>query len=453
MNSELLSKYNVPGPRYTSYPTVPLWDTVPVQPATWQSLVKQTFGATNATSGISLYIHLPFCEKLCTYCGCNTRITVNHAVERVYMEALRKEWQLYLGFLPAKPRVQEIHLGGGTPTFFSPDNLKALVSSVLETSDTAAGHAFGFEAHPGNTTPAHLKALSEAGFSRISIGVQDFDPEVLAIINRFQTYDQVKKLTEDARAMGYHSINYDLVYGLPLQRSRSFAATVERVVALRPDRIALYSYAHVPWVKPGQRKFSEADLPAPEQKLELYRIACDRLAAAGYVNIGMDHFALPADPLCRASANKTLHRNFMGYTTQPAGLLIGLGASAISDSGSAYVQNEKKLETYYARLRENRLPFFKGHVLTREDVILRQHIRQLMCHFETSWSEEALRTEAVYEALGRLRELEADGLVRIAPYRLEVTGKGKPFVRTVCRAFDARLYAGKDAPVMFSQTV
>lgn len=453
MNPQLLQKYNVPGPRYTSYPTVPYWDSTPPSAAEWQSLVKDTFDITNTSYGISLYIHLPFCERLCTYCGCNTRITVNHAVEQPYLNALLQEWQMYLEVLGARPQIREIHLGGGTPTFFSPENLKLLISSILQQADVHPEYEFGFEAHPSNTTDQHLQVLFDLGFKRISIGVQDFNPVILDLINRRQTYAQVKHLTLKAREIGYTSINYDLVYGLPQQHLFEIADTIERVTELRPDRIALYSYAHVPWVKAGQRKFTTDDLPSAEQKLNLYNTSRQILETAGYIEIGMDHFALPSDTLCQAAASHRLHRNFMGYTTSPTRLLVGLGASSISDCWWGYAQNEKTIEQYYQRLRQKELPFFKGHVLTREDLILRRHILNLMCHFETSWEHPRDQCEGLYEALDRLEELHNDGLVELSPFHLKVTPQGRSFVRNISMAFDTRLWSKVPDTALFSQTV
>ncbi|RDB07752.1 oxygen-independent coproporphyrinogen III oxidase [Runella aurantiaca] len=451
MNSQLLQKYNVPGPRYTSYPTVPYWDKTPVTDERWKNLVNDTFEVSNATQGISLYIHLPFCERLCTYCGCNTRITVNHKVEHPYIKALLKEWQLYTDFLPNRPQLREIHLGGGTPTFFSPENLKRLINGLLEKADVHPDAEFGFEAHPANTTDEHLTALYEVGFRRISIGVQDFNPIVLELINRPQTYEQVQHLTEKAREIGYTSVNYDLVYGLPQQQISTVAKTISEVIQLRPDRIALYSYAHVPWVKPGQRKFTEEDLPDAAKKLAIYDNCREALETAGYTDIGMDHFALPTDGLYEAVQQKHLHRNFMGYTTTQTNLLIGLGVSAISDCWWGYAQNEKTVEKYYERLKSNELPLFRGHVLTREDLILRRHIQRLMCNFETSWYDSKEQCKELYDALARLEEPEKDELVIIEPYHLTVTKKGRNFIRNISMAFDARLWNDIPQTAIFSQ--
>lgn len=453
MSPDLLQKYDVPAPRYTSYPTVPHWDTTPPDPGFWEDAVKKTFDLTNRAEGISLYVHLPFCERLCTYCGCNTRITINHAVERIYMKAVLREWDRYLSIFGERPNLKEIHLGGGTPTFFSPENLGELLDGLLKDADIAPGNEFSFEAHPGNTTLEHLRVLYDRGFRRISIGVQDFDPAVLKIINRYQTYEDVKQLTESAREMGYQSVNFDLVYGLPLQKIGSFLKTVEEVGRLKPDRIALYSYAHVPWVKPGQRKFSEADLPDPAQKLALYSAACSYLKEAGYAGVGMDHFALPGDELCVAARKGELHRNFMGYTISRTRLLVGLGASAISDAGTGYVQNEKVVEDYYAGLEKRRFPYFKGHALTRTDGVIRHHILNIMCGLKTSWADPQVAIPEIYDALERLEEMEKDGLVVLKPYELEVTPLGQSFLRNICMAFDSRLWTAKSGSARFSQAV
>ena len=266
----LIEKYNTAVPRYTSYPAVPFWDTnVPGQEE-WKELVKVKFDASNLNDGISVYIHLPFCESLCTYCGCNTRITANHNVEGPYIEAVLKEWSMYLRLFETKPNIRELHLGGGTPTFFNAIRLKQLIEGILSTAVVCEDAALSFEAHPNNTSDEHLKVLYKLGFRRVSLGIQDFDEDVQNIVNRIQTYESVKYVTDKAREIGYTSVNYDLIYGLPLQTERSIKKTFEKIIQLRPDRIAFYSYAHVPWLKPGQRKFTEADLPEGKIKRNLY---------------------------------------------------------------------------------------------------------------------------------------------------------------------------------------
>jgi len=340
----LISKYNQPVPRYTSYPTVPFWNNE-VAPQQWHLLFKQTFTAQNAMEGISLYIHLPFCESLCTYCGCNKKITTNHAVEEVYVEALLKEWNLYIQLMGERPRLREIHLGGGTPTFFSPARLARLLESIMKTGNIPADAQFSLEGHPNNTTREHLDELYRLGFRRISYGVQDLDPRVQQVINRIQPFDKVQRATEEARSAGFTAVNFDLIYGLPLQTVDSIEQTISQVCSLGPDRIAFYSYAHVPWASRGQRLFSEADLPGAAEKLDLYLRGKDLLTAAGYADIGMDHFALPQDELFKAKAERKLNRNFMGYTTQSSGLLLGLGVSAISDLNTVVLRRIINLYT------------------------------------------------------------------------------------------------------------
>jgi len=454
MDKDLLFKYNIPGPRYTSYPTVPYWQKTPPAIQKWKELVQDAFTVSNQKEGISLYVHLPFCESLCTYCGCNTRITINHAVENKYIQAVLKEWKMYCEIFGAeKPLIRELHLGGGTPTFFSPGNLVKLVSGLLENALVHPDARFGFEAHPGNTTDEHLLALFSVGFRRISIGVQDFNPVVLAMINRHQTFEQVKHLTLKAREIGYTSVNYDVVYGLPQQKNCSMMQTMLRVIQLKPDRIAFYSYAHVPWIKPGQRSYTENDLPDADHKMAIYEAGRSALELAGYEDIGMDHFALKSDELYHAATQERLHRNFMGYTDTRTQLLIGLGASSISDSWTGYAQNEKKVEDYYKKLASNELPLFRGHELSREDMIMRKHILRLMTSFETSWANSSEVCAELYQALERLGEMEFDELVEVEPFRLRITEKGHAFVRNVCMAFDARLWADLPQTALFSQTV
>lgn len=451
--NHLIEKYNVPAPRYTSYPTVPYWDSKVPSQQQWRQSVQSTFASGNAADGISLYIHLPFCESLCTYCGCNTRITVNHNVEMPYINALLKEWSLYLDLFKTKPAIKELHLGGGTPTFFSPAHLRQLISGVLSGAALCSDAELSFEAHPANTTAEHLQTLYSLGFRRISLGIQDFDPKVQQVINRVQRVEDIERVTAQARATGYTSVNYDLIYGLPFQTAESMISTIGRTVALHPDRIAFYSYAHVPWIKPGQRMFTEADLPSGNAKRLLYELGRDALENAGYTEIGMDHFALPDDPLCRAEKQKTLHRNFMGYTVCHTKLLIGLGASAISDSWNGFVQNEKKVEDYYKKIEQGLFPFFKGHILSAEDLVLRKHILNIMCRQETSWEKEEEQCNALHDGIRRLKEAEADGLVSIRPFHLWVLPEGRPFLRNICMALDAKLWAHQPAAQLFSKTI
>lgn len=442
----LISKYNVPAPRYTSYPTVPFWEDNLNEEA-WKSSVKETF-KIHGDEGISLYIHLPYCESLCTYCACNTRITVNHAVEKPYVETLLKEWQLYLAQLGKKPLIKEIHLGGGTPTFFSSENLAHLISSILKTCQIAKDHDFSFEGHPSNTTAQHLQTLFDLGFRRVSFGVQDFDVTVQEAINRHQTFEEVKTVFETARKIGYTSINVDLVYGLPFQTPHSVGETVKKVIELFPERIAFYSYAHVPWLKPGQRKFSEKDLPVDSIKRQLYSIGRVLFTAASYCDIGMDHLALKNDPLFSAQEQGTLHRNFMGYTTGNSKLLIGLGCSAISDSGTAFSQNIKTVEEYMNAVNEGHFPISKGHILSAQDIIVRKKIMDIMCKGKTS----LVGATALTSLFSRLVEPLKDELVELRGDDLVVTPIGKQFLRNICLAFDERYWKRNVKSDVFSTT-
>ncbi|MNK03649.1 Oxygen-independent coproporphyrinogen-III oxidase [compost metagenome] len=451
MNTPTLTeKYHVAAPRYTSYPTVPYWDEANFDTNKWSKAVVNAFNESNLEEGISLYVHLPFCEDLCTYCGCNTRITKNHSVEKPYIDALLKEWQLYLGLFKSKPLIKELHLGGGTPTFFSPRNLDFLIRGLLEGAQLHKDAEFSFEAHPGNTTEAHLFTLSRLGFKRLSLGIQDFDPIVQLAINRVQTVEQVNDITQLARQNGYHSVNYDLIYGLPNQTLSGLSETIGEVLRLRPDRIAFYSYAHVPWIKPGQRRYTEDDLPSSESKQELYNIGRELLKEGGYVDIGMDHFSLTTDSLYEAEQTGTLHRNFMGYTHQYSKLMIGLGVSSISDTWNAFAQNVKTVENYMEMVNNGEFPALKGHILNETDLLIRKHILNIMCKGRTSWTALNLENEAFAMGLTRMRWLAQDGLVFLSANELQVTPFGKRFLRNICMALDVRLWEKQPETQQFS---
>jgi oxygen-independent coproporphyrinogen-3 oxidase len=449
-DQQLIAKYHVPAPRYTSYPTVPYWDKEGFEADHWIAGVRSSFNHSNARDGISLYIHLPFCESLCTYCGCNTRITRNHGVELPYIEALLKEWAMYQRIFTDQPVIRELHLGGGTPTFFNPENLGMLIEGILANAAVHPEAEFSFEAHPGNTSEAHLRTLYNLGFKRLSLGIQDFDPKVQLVINRIQTVEEVAHITDLARLIGYTSVNYDLIYGLPLQDAEGLAATIESVLELSPDRIAFYSYAHVPWVKPGQRRYTEKDLPDAEEKQRLYEMGRDMLKGGGYHEIGMDHFTLEPDSLYAAEKEGKLHRNFMGYTHQYSELMIGLGVSSISDSWKAFAQNVKKVEDYLDLVNAGQLPIFKGHILNAEDLVIRRHILNLMCAGRTAWFLPEEQHPAFFEGLERMKLIAEDGLVILGEQELEVTVKGKRFLRNICMALDSRLWANQPKTQLFS---
>lgn len=450
----LVRKYNQPTPRYTSYPTVPYWK-AHFEAETWKEHFQQQFHKENAVNGISLYIHLPFCESLCTYCGCNKKITTNHSVEEEYLEALEAEWKLYKKLMRQTPVIREIHLGGGTPTFFSPANLKRLLDAILKGSIVHPQHSFSIEGHPNNTTEAHLKMLYKAGFRRISYGVQDLDPEVQRIINRIQPFAHVQRATETARSVGFTSVNFDLIYGLLLQTLESIEQTIEQVLTLKPDRIAFYSYAHVPWTSKAQRLFNESHLPTAEQKIQLYLKGKELFTAAGYSDIGMDHFALPTDELYKAREEGRLHRNFMGYTTQNTKFLLGLGVSSISDVGTAFAQNGKTIHDYYAAVKIGELPIQKGYTLTDEDLLFRRYILDISCKGETVFDPKHIMLLERH-SFPRFALLEADGLIEWSRSGLKLTPTGHFFIRNVCAAFDLYLLRETEnttAPQKFSNAI
>lgn len=431
---KLIHKYDVQVPRYTSYPSLPHWSDMPSD-GQWELLVKKHLKASK--EGISIYIHLPFCERLCTYCGCNTRITVNHQVEQPYLHSILTEWEHYIKVFGQKPLIKELHLGGGTPTFFSPENLVRLLTGIFAHAEIAKNPEFSIEAHPGVTTRKHLEVLAELGFKRVSFGIQDFNQEILKAINRRQTVDQIEQITRDARSLGFDSINYDFVYGLPFQKKEDIIRNMEYVKQLRPDRIAFYSYAHVPWKKGGQRKFTEADLPGTLEKLEMYETGRKLFIEAGYKEMGMDHFALPNDELYVALKDKTLSRNFMGYIPHAPNMLIGLGCSAISDTGDCYVQNHPVVEDYMAKVNSGNWAFVKGHKLTDEELRIKQHITNLMCYFETSWHES--EDDFFAQVKDELSVTNAEGITEVSGRSLKITAKGRHFVRNVCALIDPHI--------------
>ena len=455
MTRSLIDKYNVPGPRYTSYPTVPYWDVGEFSARQWLTHAKRCFRESNDSEGVSVYIHLPFCETPCTFCGCCKKFTRNHVVEEPYVADVVSEWSMYCEHFGAKPRIKELHIGGGTPTFFSASNLSKLMESIFARADITEPVEFSFEGNPSSTTEEHLRSMRGHGFRRLSLGVQDFNPVVQRTINRIQPFEEVARVTETARRLDYSSINFDLIYGLPRQHLAGLVQTIEKVVDLRPDRIAFYGYAHVPWVpEASQRRFAESEIPRGEQKRALYEVGRELLLEAGYREIGMDHFALESDALYIAAQAGTLHRNFMGYTPLYSTLCVGLGMSAISDARYAFAQNEKTVEAYHARVSAGELPVFRGHSLSEEDMVLRRHILDLMCRNETDLEQGVSRLDCAQECVARLDGLIADEVVEVEGSRIRITQLGQAFLRNVCMAFDARLWRGEQSQArMFSDTV
>jgi len=449
----LIQKYNIPGPRYTSYPTVPFWDKEGIDLEDWKQSTIKSFNESNDSEGISVYIHLPFCESLCTFCACHKRITKRHSVEEPYLQTVLKEWNLYCDMLGEKPKIREIHLGGGTPTFFSSENFKGLIDGIFKRADKFRNFELSFEGHPNHTSEEQLQTLYNLGSRRNSFGIQDYDPIVQKAIHRVQSFDQVKKVNDLSRKIGYESISHDLIFGLPFQTEKSIRDTIKKTIKLKPDRIAYYSYAHVPWIKGvGQRGFDENDLPKENEKRYLYELGKQLFFDAGYVEIGMDHFALPTDSLHKAMENKKLHRNFMGYTAGKTQLMIGLGMSSISDSWYAFAQNEKTVEAYTEKVNQGKIPIFRGHLLTDTDLIIRKHILNLMCNLETKWNNH-LSLATKNEITDRLSEIITDGLIEISNDKIKVKEEARMFVRNVCMAFDLRLIENKPEVRIFSMTI
>ncbi len=436
----LIDKYNVPIPRYTSYPTVPFWKDDLIDNVDWKLQIEKAIKANKTKEGISLYIHLPFCEQLCTYCGCNKRITKNHAVENVYIKALLKEWNYYKAILGKDVVVRELHLGGGTPTFFSPENLVFLLNELLKDVQIHPEKEFSFEGHPNNTTKEHLQSLYTIGFRRVSFGVQDLNLKVQTAINRIQPFEKTKQVTNWAREIGYESVNFDLIYGLPFQTINTIKETIETVIQLQPNRIAFYSYAHVPWTQKSQRAYDENDLPKGKDKYALYDLGKQLFTDANYTDVGMDHFALENDGLLISKQNGLLHRNFMGYTTTNTEMLIGLGVSAISDVFYGFRQNYKTVEEYYASLDIDTLPIHRGINVSDEDIIYRKHILNIACKGTTDWKDE-IEITALME--NQLNDLQKDGLINWKETQLEVTTLGWNFLRNICAVFDKKMNDNK----------
>ncbi len=448
-HGSFFSKYDVPAPRYTSYPTVPYWTENPTVEQ-WINQLKA--GLAPETSSWSLYIHIPFCETLCTFCGCNTTITKDHKRESPYVTRILKEREAYLKSAPelAHRPLVNMHLGGGTPTFLSASELDRLVGGLLQglTKDPR-GFEGSIEIDPRRTTPEQLEVLRKHGFNRVSLGVQDFDPEVQRLVNRIQPFEQTKAITDAARSLGYDSINFDLIYGLPKQTLETTQHMVERTLELRPDRIALYSFALVPWIKPAQRLFRDDQLPAGAEKRALYELARTALLEAGYIEIGMDHFALLTDGLSKALNNGTLHRNFMGYSDVRTDVLLGLGVSSISEAPGCFHQNEKVLPVYEEKVDRGEIPTFRGHLLSDEDRKRREQILRLMTRFEVDLESDAQAADI--EKF--LHELIKDGLVSLRGKKLVMSKTGRPFLRNACMALDARLRAKAPDARIFSMSV
>ena len=449
MDSSLIHKYNTSVPRYTSYPTVPDWQLDQVAEDHWIDALHRNY---NPEEGISLYTHLPFCESLCTYCGCNKRITTNHQMEAPYIDAVLQEWSIYVNRIQEPILIKELHLGGGTPTFFSVDNLARLIDGIKTSSTLHKTYEFSFEAHPNSTTKAHLEKMYDLGFRRVSIGVQDVSPSILKAINRKQSCEEVADITRWAKAIGYTSVNYDIIYGLPFQKPINILDTIQFIEAHRPDRIAFYSYAHVPWKSASQRAYTIEDVPSGLFKNDLYSLGRMMLTDAGYHGVGMDHFCLQDEELHQSYLQGYMHRNFMGYTSRYTTTTIALGVSAIGDAGSMFVQNEKHVETYQNIVLTGRLPLIKGHALTEGEILMRGAILDLMCRDRLDLSKNEALKKLVNPYLSNLFPMIEDGLISFDGEVITVSDNGRYLVRNIVAAIDP-MYQQQQLENKYSQAI
>lgn len=454
---ETLRRFDRPGPRYTSYPTAVEFDDS-IGDAVYRDKLAEADRAAG-DSPLSLYVHIPFCRKHCDFCACHVIATPYRSVAEQYLDYLEREIALLAELLPRRRELIQIHWGGGTPTYLAPGEVERLFTAIDRQFDILEGAEIGIEVDPRVTTREHLVTLSALGFNRLSLGIQDPDEDVQEAIGREQTWEETRTLVETAREIGFsEGVNCDLVYGLPRQRQPSWSASLDDVIELRPDRLAVYSFAFVPWMKFNQKRLTTEDFPSPEQKLELYLEALNRFLAAGYEPIGMDHFALPDDELAVAAREGRLERNFMGYTVKPVSTMIGLGVSAIGDLEGAYFQNEKKLSTYYEALDADRLPVERGRVLGEDDLLRREVIMQIMCNFRVDKRHVEGRFDIDFDeyfaaSLARLGDLADEGFVDNTDEAVEVRGAGKLFVRNVAMAFDRYLAEKRQEKPTFSRTV
>jgi len=450
---ELLEKYSKPGPRYTSYPTAPYFHTG-FDEACW---IEELTTAPHPERGLSLYVHVPFCDSLCYYCGCNMVATQDYSKTQPYLVHVEQEMARTAALIDTRRPVRQLHWGGGTPTYLNPDDLRRLMAMIRGFFTLAPDAEIGCEVDPRELTRAHLEALRECGFNRLSFGVQDMDPAVQEAVNRIQPESLIQQVYDWSRDLGFSSVNMDLIVGLPKQTVETFSKTLDRVVAWSPDRLAVFAYAHVPWLKKHQRLINEPDLPSFATRLDLQQTVHNKLGAAGYINIGMDHFAKPDDEMVRAQQNKTLWRNFQGYTTHKDCDILAFGVSSISQTETVYMQNEKNLKRYQERVSATGLAVERGLRLNRDDQIRREAITQLMCDLEldpvafgAKWEIDF--AEYFADALGELQPLAADGLVEASAERINVTPMGRLFLRNIGMCFDRYLKQEASDKPRYSRT-
>ena len=449
----LLEKYSKPGPRYTSYPTAPYFHTGFTE-ADWRRELEAT---QDACRGLSLYVHIPFCDTLCYYCGCNMIATGEYDKATRYLGFLEREMDRVAALTDPRRQVRQLHWGGGTPTYLRPDDIQKLMGLIRARFQIASDAEMGCEADPRELSRDHLAALRESGFNRLSLGVQDLDEQVQKAVNRVQPEALIAKVYGWARELGFASINMDLIVGLPHQNVASFSHTLDRVLDWAPDRFAIFSYAHVPWMKKHQKLINEADLPAFATRLELQQLIHERLGAAGYLNIGMDHYARPDDEMVKAQQEKTLWRNFQGYTTHKDCDIYAFGASSISQTPNVYMQNEKNLKRYQEQVGAGHLPVERGLRLTPEDQLRREAVTRIMCDLEMDTAafgqEFGIDFDSHFaEAMADLPPLAADGLVELSPHRIIVTDLGRLFLRNIAMCFDAYLKQQSTDQPRYSRT-
>ncbi len=458
-DAALIRKLNQMGPRYTSYPTADRFSKHFPVPEYEQAVTRVRAGEHHP---LSLYVHIPFCESLCYYCACNKIITKEHDKAVIYLAYLKREIAMQGRLFAGMNQLEQLHFGGGTPTYLSDEQMEDLLACLRQWFAFApdAQGEYSVEVDPRTVTPERIRTLRKQGFNRISLGVQDFDADVQAAVNRIQPEEQTVEVIEAARAAGFRSISIDLIYGLPKQSATTMGQTLTKVIAANPDRIAIYNYAHMPHLFKSQRLIVSEDLPTPDAKLDMLHLCIDRLSAAGYVYIGMDHFAKPDDDLAVSQREGKLHRNFQGYSTHAESDMVAVGVSAISAVGGSYSQNDKSLTGYYALLDKDVLPIARGITLSADDLLRRRVIGQLMCDFELSYASVQMPGGTSFvqyfaAELEALRQLEADGLVDIGADALVVTLKGRLLIRNVCMAFDAYLggHNVSPAPLRYSKTI
>ncbi|MBI5257085.1 MAG: oxygen-independent coproporphyrinogen III oxidase [Burkholderiales bacterium] len=449
LTEAMLRRLDRPGPRYTSYPTADRFVEAFGPPEYRQALEQRSSGAmVGGKPPLSLYVHIPFCESVCYYCACNKVITRHHERAAEYLEVLAQEVRLHTDVLGQQQGVSQLHLGGGTPTFLSDDELARLMDLLKTSFRLSPGAEVSIEVDPRTASPDRLRYLAQLGFNRLSFGVQDFDADVQKAVHRVQPFESVRDLMLAARDIGFESVNVDLIYGLPKQTPESFQRTVTSVAELRPDRIALYAYAHLPGRFKPQRRIIAEQLPPPDDRVHMLGGAIAGFIGQGYVYIGMDHFALPGDSLAAAKRQGRLHRNFQGYSTQPDCDLIGLGVSAIGRMGATYSQNAKTIDEYYDAVRQGQFPIVRGLTLTRDDLVRRAVIMALMCQgrveFESIELAHLIKMREYFkQELEDLAELQDFGLVELSPESIQVTAPGWYFVRAVAMVFDRHLRTDK----------